>query len=100
MPCLLHNCDARPASYPRNIRVDVHCHGGVQADTLQTLYYARLATYTDSMDGMDKTDILLDSSLGDGDRIATEGGVGVAEASVIRAEAGRRGRHILLVELY
>ena len=32
--------------------------------------------YTDSMDGMDQTDVLLDGSLGDGDHVATEGGIG------------------------
>ena len=39
------------------------------------------------MDGMDETDVPLDSSLGDGDRVASEGGIGVAEASAILTEA-------------
>ena len=101
MPCLLlHNCNACPTSCPQNITIDARCHGGVQADTLQTLYFVRSVMYTDSMDGIDEMDVLLDSSLDDNDCVAIGGGIRFAEASAIRTEAGRRRWHILLVKPY
>ena len=56
MPCLLlHNCNACPAFHPQNITVDAHCHGDVQADALQTLYFVRSMMYTEWTAWMKRT---------------------------------------------